>query len=369
MSKIQITAVDVIPVDVPRQGGFALQRGPTPPSSPFTIVRVRTNEGVVGYGEGVTTDRSMASVLREHLAEIAVGRDLFDLTGLHAALDRVEMMKTERVGHWNPARAAIDIAVHDAQARWLDIPLSDLLGGRRRDEIEVCKNVGVSDPTETARTAAALVEAGYRTLKVRVGADLEAEDERLTAIRGGVDPDVRIRLDANQAWDPMAAVRAIDRLARHGLEAVEQPCHFADVRGAADVAARVSVPLIADEGFWTAFEARELLVARAAHALHVYLGKCGGIRPAMEIVALARAFGVAVTLGERIPLGIALAAHLHVAAALDEAPFAHALAYDLNESDLLTTPIPVRAGRMPVPQGPGLGIEVDEDRLAFYARE
>ncbi len=369
MSKLQITAVDVIPVDVPRRGGFALQRGPTPPSSPFTVVRVRTNEGVVGYGEGVTTDRSMAGVLREHLAEVAVGRDLFDLSGLHAAMDRVEMMKTERVGHWNPARAAIDIAVHDAQAKWLGVPLSDLLGGRRRDEIEVCKNVGVAPPNECATVASGLVEAGYRTLKVRVGADLSAEDERLAAIREAASPATRIRLDANQAWDPVGAVRAIERLAGHGLEAVEQPCHFADVRGAAYVASRVDVPLIADEGFWTVYEARELLVAGAAQALHVYLGKCGGIRPAMEIVALGRAFGVAITLGERIPLGIALAAHLHVAAALDEAPYAHALAYDLNESDLLTTPIPVTAGRMPVPPGPGLGIEVDEDRLAFYARD
>jgi L-alanine-DL-glutamate epimerase-like enolase superfamily enzyme len=368
MSKLRITGLDVIPVEVPRTGGFALQRGMTPPSSPFTVVRLRTNEDVVGYGEGVTTDRSMASVLREHLADIVVGLDPFDLTGIHAAIDRVEMMRTERVGHWNPARAAIDIAVHDVQARWLGIPLSELLGGRRRDEVEVCKNVGVAPREECAAAAASLVEAGYRTLKVRVGADVDAENERLTAIRGAAGSDVRIRLDANQAWDPMGAVRAIERLGTHGLEGVEQPCHFADVRGAAYVAARVDVPLIADEGFWTIHEARELLVAGAAQVLHVYLGKCGGIRPAMRIVALADAFGVPVTLGERIPLGIALAAHLHVAAALADAPFAHALAYDLNESDLLTTPIPVVAGRMPVPDGPGLGVEVDEDRLAFYAR-
>ena len=369
MSRLRITGVDVIPVDVPRRGAFALQRGITPSSSPFTVVRLRTNEGVVGYGEGVTTDRSMASILREHLAEVVVGCDPFDLTGIHAAMDRLEMMKVERVGHWNPARAAIDIAAHDVQGRWLGIPISDLLGGRQRDEVDVCKNVGVAPPDESARSATALVDAGYRTLKVRVGADLDAEDERLAAIRGAVGPVPRIRLDANQAWDPAGAVRAIERLSRHGLEAVEQPCHFADVRGAAYVAARVTVPLIADEGFWTIHDARELLVAAAAQALHVYLGKCGGIREAMRIAALGDAFGVPVTMGERVPLGIALAAHLHVAAALSEAPFAHALAYDLNESDLLTAPIPVRDGRMAVPDGPGLGVEVDEDRLAFHARD
>ncbi|NJD27728.1 MAG: hypothetical protein FIA92_05470 [Chloroflexi bacterium] len=368
MSKLRITGLDVIPVDVPRRGGFALQRGVTPPSSPFTVVRLRTNQDVVGYGEGVTTDKSMADVLREHLAETVVGLDPFDLTGIHAAVDRVEMMRTERIGHWNPARAAIDIAVHDVQARWLGVSLSELLGGRQRDEIEVCKNVGVASPSETAKAAAALVEAGYRTLKIRAGADIDAEDERLAAIRSVAPREVRVRLDANQAWDPIAAVRAIERLGAHGLEAVEQPCHFADVRGAAYVASRVDVPLMADEGFWTIYDVRELLVAGAAQALHVYLGKCGGIRPAMRIVGLAEAFGVAVSMGERIPFGIALAAHLHVAATLAHTPFAHALAYDLNESDLITTPITAVGGRMPVPEGPGRGVEVDEDRLAFYAR-
>jgi len=283
-------------------------------------------------------------------------------------MDRLEMMKVERVGHWNPARGALDIAIHDVQGKWLGLPLHDLIGGRRRAEVEVCKNVGVSSPEESALAAAALVEAGYRTLKVRVGADLEAEDDRIAAIRAAAGPATRIRLDANQAWDPHEAVVAINRLAAHGLEAVEQPCHFRDVRGAAAVAGRVAVPLIADEGFWTVHDARELLVAGAAQVLHLYLGKCGGIRPALRLMALADAFRADVTLGERIPLGIALAAHLHVAAALERAPYAHALAYDLNESDLLTTSIAVRDGRMAVPDGPGLGIEVDEDRVDFYAR-
>jgi len=368
MSQLRITAVDVIPVEVPRTSTFALQRGLTPATSPFTVVRVRTNEGVTGYGEGTTTDRSMASILTEHLAETVVGCDPFDVTGIHAAMDRLEMMKVERVGHWNPARAAIDIAVHDVQARWLDVPLSELLGGRQRDEIEVCKNVGVAPRDESAAAAATIVAAGYGTLKVRVGPDVHLEAERLAAIRDVTGLAMKIRLDANQAWDPQAAIRAIARLDEYGLEAVEQPCHFADVRGAAEVAANTLVPIIADEGFWTIHDARELLVARAADVLHVYLGKCGGIRPAMDIIALADAFGAPVTIGERIPLGIGLAAHLHVAAVLAQPPYAHALAYDINESDLITTPIRATDGRMAVPQGPGLGVEVDEDRLMFYAR-
>jgi L-alanine-DL-glutamate epimerase-like enolase superfamily enzyme len=368
MSQLRITGVDVIPVEVPRTSAFALQRGTTPATSPFTVVRVRTNEGVTGYGEGTTTDRSMASVLTEHFAETVIGCDPFDLTGIHTAMDRLEMMKVERVGHWNPARAAIDIAVHDVQAKWLDIPLSELLGGRQRDEIEVCKNVGLAPPDESATAAATIVAAGYGTLKVRVGPDVDLEAKRLAAIRDASGPAMKVRLDANQAWNPHAAVRAIARLNEHVLEGVEQPCHFADVRGAAHVAASTLVPIIADEGFWTIHDARELLVARAADVLHVYLGKCGGIRPAMNIIALADAFGAPVTIGERIPLGIGLAAHLHVAAILAQSPFAHALAYDINESDLITTPIPARDGRMTVPQGPGLGVEVDEDRLMFYAR-
>jgi L-alanine-DL-glutamate epimerase-like enolase superfamily enzyme len=368
MSAVRISAVDVLPVDVPRRGTFGLQRGTTPSVSPFTVVRVRTSDGVVGYGEGVTTTRGLHHMASDHLVDLLIGEDPFNVTGIHRKMDAVEMMKTERLSHWNPVRAAIDIALYDLQGRTLGVPVYDLLGGKQRGCFEVCKNIGVGSPQSTAEEARRLVDAGYGTLKLRVGTDVDLDVARVGAVRQAVGVGPKIRLDANQAWDPTTAVAAIRRLTPFGLESVEQPCKYWDLRGAAEVVSRVDVPIISDEGFWTLDDAQRVLSARSADVLHLYLGKCGGIQPSMKILAVVEGFGAAATFGERIPLGIAQAAHCHVVAAMAESRFPHALAYDLNEHDLLTSPLTVTRGTLRVPDGPGLGVEVDEEKLTFYAR-
>lgn len=365
----RIARVDVVPVKVPRAGVFTLQRGDSDTASWFAVVRIETDDGVVGWGECTTRVRSMHWLLLDHLAEVVVGRDPFDVVGIHAAMDVEEMLATERLSHWNPIRAAIDVALHDIQGRHLGVPVHQLLGGKQRDAVEIIKNVGVTGPEESAERAAELAGAGHRYLKLRVGKNLDADVARVRAIREAVGDDVRIRIDANQAWDATSAVASVTRMHEYVLHAVEQPCPYWDVRGNAEVVARVAVPVIADEGFWTAQEAQHLLTARAADVLHVYLGKCGGIHPSMRIVGLAESFGAAVSMGERVPLGIAEAAHLHVAAVLGSLEHPCALAYDLNEHDLLVASPDRTKGHIVVPDGPGLGIDVDEDKLEFYSRD
>lgn len=365
----QIARVEVIPVEVPRRGSFDLQRGRTPASSPFTVVRITTHEGVVGYGEGDTTVRSLYTVAQDHLAEALLGHDAFDLTGIHARLNAIEMMLTERLGHWNCVRCAIDMALHDVMGKTLGVPLYKLLGGKQRDAFDIVKNIGVSDPDATAETAKLWREQGYRHIKLRVGGSHELDIARLKAVRGALGSTVNIRVDANQAWTPKEAIARIRDIEAYAVSGVEQPCKFWDMAGNAEVVRAVSVPIISDEGFWTLADARQVLEARAADLLHVYLGKCGGLRESMKIAALAESFGASITVGERVPLGISEAAHAHYAAALPNAHFPAALAYDLNEHDLLRTPVRKEGGRMYVPDGPGLGIEVDEDALQHYTRK
>lgn len=369
IAKARVSRIDVVPVRVPRRGVFALQRGGSDAASWFAVVRVETDDGVVGWGECTTRVRSMHWILRDHLADLLLGRDPFDLVGIHRAMDVEEMLATERLSHWNPIRAAVDVALHDIQGRSFGVPLHRLLGGKQRDSIETIKNVGVASPERSAERAAQLVEDGYRIVKLRVGTDTALDVARVRAVREAVGPDIRIRVDANQAWDPTSAVEAIRQMHEYGLHAVEQPCPYWDIRGNAEVVARAGVPVIADEGFWTVPEAQNLLSARAADVLHIYLGKCGGIFPSMRIVAVAESFNAAVSPGERVPLGIGEAAHLHLASVLPALEHPCALAYDLNEDDLLVTSIERSGGHYVVPDSPGLGIEVDEDKLAFYSRD
>ena len=365
---MRIDRIDAFPVDVPRVGGFSLSRGRTPATSPHTIVRVTTSDGVVGYGEGATQMRGLYTIVRDHLAPALVGMEAFDLTGVHAKMDQVEMLVTERLAHWNVARCAIDLALYDAIGKSLGVPVHQLLGGKQRDSFEIVKNVGIADPARSVDAAQSIVAAGYRCIKMRVGADFESDFRRVEAVRTAIGPEIRIRLDANQAWSTQQAVMQIRRLEAFGLEAVEQPCAYWDVRGNAEVVERVSVPIIADEGFWTPHDAQVLLTARAADVLHVYLGKCGGFFQSLRIAAIAHGFGKALTVGERVPLGIGEAAHAHFVAALARCDYPAEPAYDLNQHDLLVVPVHRAQGRMYVPDGPGLGIEVDEDKLAYYSR-
>lgn len=365
----RVSRVDVVPVKVPRSGYFALQRGNSDAASWFAVVRIETEDGVVGWGECTTRVRSMHWILLDHLAELVVGRNPFDVIGIHAAMDVEEMLATERLSHWNPIRAAIDVALYDIQGKYLDMPISQLLGGAQRDSIETIKNVGVDSVEASAALAQKYVAAGYRAVKLRVGKDAALDLARVRAVRAAVGDDIRIRVDANQAWDPTSALAAIARMDEYGLHSVEQPCAFWDVRGNAEVVAGTTVPVISDEGFWTVHEAQVLLTSRAADVLHIYIGKCGGLLPSSRIIAVAEAFGASVTPGERVPLGIAEAAHVHLAATARTLDHPCALSYDLNEHDLLVTSLHRDGGRITVPDGPGLGVDIDVDKLAFYARD
>jgi len=159
---LRIRSVEVIPVEVPRRGSFDLHRGRTPKSSPFTVVRITTEEGVIGYGEGDTQVRNVYRLVRDHLADLLEGESAFDLASLHAKMNGVEMMVSERLSHWNVARCAIDTALYDLIGKYLKLPAYQLLGGKRRDHFEIIKNVTVGDLSETIVAAERVVEDGAR---------------------------------------------------------------------------------------------------------------------------------------------------------------------------------------------------------------
>lgn len=361
-----VAEIEALPVLVPRSGTFRLQRGPSAQVSPFTVLRLTADNGVTGYGECVTRWGSLHLALREHVLDSVKGHDVFDIAGFHQRLDQVETLVTERREHWNPLRAAIEMAMYDVQGRHLGLPLHALLGGKQRSHIETVTNIGIGDPDAGAVTAAGLVEAGHRVLKMRAGANHELDLARLAAVRSKIPEQIRVRIDANEAWDAASAISRVADLSAFGLESVEQPCRHFDLRGLAQVVARSPVPIIADESVWTLGDATNLLRNESADVLHLYLSKCGGIYQALRIAAVAEGFAKAITVGERVPLGISLAAHCHVAAVLPRLDFPCALGYDLNESDLLVAPLKRTGSAFEVPDRPGLGVEVDEQMLEHY---
>lgn len=245
------------------------------------------------------------------------------------------------------ALAAVDLALWDRAGRRAGLPVSRLLAEDVLDRVPVNATIGAMDEAGAAERAAEAVAAGFRCVKVKVGAGDDAA--RVAAVRAAVGPHVAIRVDANGVWSTEEAVAAIEAMAASGLELVEEPVH--GVSALREVRERVGVRVAMDE---TAAEPGAL-AASVADAVCLKVSRCGGLSSLLAQAALVRAGGAEVYLASTYdgPLGIAAA--VHAAAALRvELPCGLATLGDFD------APVPpalaVRAGTIGVPEGPGLGV-------------
>lgn len=214
------------------------------------------------------------------------------------------------------AKAAVDIALHDAWARLLGLPLADALGGDAATGLRTDMTVSLADALDMADDAVRAVAAGYDVLKVKLGNDWRADLDRLTAVSRAA-PSAELRLDANQGWDAKSAVRIIRAIEDAGLPVrlVEQPVDKRDLAGLATVTRAVDTPIMADEAVATAADALDLVTARAVDLLNIKLAKCGGIGQAMTIADIAAASGIECMIGAMMEPRISVTAAGHVAAA------------------------------------------------------
>ncbi len=189
----------------------------------------------------------------------------------------------------------------------------------------------------------------------------------MAAVREALGPEIKLRIDANGAWGVEQAVRAIRGLEEYDLEMVEQPVAAGDLPGLARVRAEVDAPIAADEDV-TDVEAAELVLeAGAADVLVVKPMVVGGLRPARRIIEMVAAAGAEAVVTTTLDSGIGTAAALHLAATLPPGSPACGLATgSLLAADLITGPLVASCGRMELPDGPGLGVKLDEGQLAQY---
>lgn len=280
------------------------------------IVEVRTDTGLVGYGEApptgaITGDTTGAilGALRDHIIKTVAGRDVDDFEDLMLALDKCVVKNTS-------AKAAMDMALWDLYGQMYKIPVYKLLGGSRK-QIVTDITISVNDPEEMARDAVNAVERGYDTLKVKVGANPSLDVARLSAVRQAAGPDVRIRIDANQGWRPKEAVRILNQMQEKGLdiEFVEQPVQAHDFEGLKYVTDRSYVPVLADESVFSPADAFTIMQMGAADLVNIKLMKCGGIYNALKIASAAEVYGVECMIGCMLEAKISVNAAVHLACA------------------------------------------------------
>jgi len=364
-----ITSLTVVPMRLRFHEPFAVTSG-VRTHLETVLVRLTFSDGTVGWGEaspdeGVTGESPTACVeaLDGVLAEAVMGRGVDDVDALGSSIDDAAD------GAGPAARAAVDIAVHDAAARRRGVPLWRFLedrivagGGTRvgREHLQVSRVVSMDDPEAMAARAATHVRAGFSTVKLKVGdpRDWRRDVERVGAVRAAVGPDVGIKVDVNQGWRTAEmAVAAVAAMAESRPLFVEQPVDRRDLAGLAEIRRQVpQVPIMADEAVGSAEDLGRIVALGAADIVNLKVMRLGGLRAAIAADAVAVAAGMRSQIGTMIESSIGSAAGLHLATALANVAFVEMggpLMLAEDPGDLARC---YRGETVTLPDGPGLGV-------------
>lgn len=368
---MQITAIEAIPVCVPLKAGLTAKTAHGEhATSPYVIVRVHTDAGITGLGEATVsalwsgeTQGTVLTLIREYLAPAVIGRDPRDITSIRRTLDFLVKQ--------NPfTKATLEMACWDIAGKAAGVPVWRLLGGRVRDKVRIKLVVWARDIPGSRRMAEQHLALGVTCIKVKTGLDPETDIARVRAVREVCGPDIPVTIDSNCGWTIQQARHCLRELRDSRLLLAEQPIPAHDFAALAELRKESIVPIMADESVFTLQDAWQLSLHRSADIFSIYPGKHGGISATADIVAIARAAGLRCTIGSNLELGIGTAAMLHVAAAFPEVDTdafpADTIGPFYHDADLITTPLQLGPPAALVPDGPGLGVELDEVQLQRY---
>lgn len=363
---MQIAKVDVIPVEIPLITPVRMATH-TITHAANVLVRMESADGVVGWGEAAEAHNmtgdlqpGIAAAMRR-LAEHYLKADARRLHALARVADRAIYANTA-------AKSALDMAAHDLVARSRGMALHELLGGATRTQIPALCIVGSGDPDADARTAAAGRDAGHCEFKLKVGmADVSTDAAAALAVRVAIGPDATLGTDANQSLTVTRAIRFAQLTGDAGLAYLEQPLRGADLSGMAAIRSATNLPLSVDEGLHSVRDILDYARAGAIDGVALKLIKTGGMGPTMVAIELAALLGLDVNLSGKIAeTGIASAALAHVAAAAPDIAWGFSVTNHTLEADVVTQPLTVTNGEVQVPDGPGLGVDVDDEAIAQY---
>ncbi|MGP5089712.1 dipeptide epimerase [Brachybacterium tyrofermentans] len=323
----------------------------------YVVAEVELADGTIGQGSAAET----VAVTGESADTISValqGPLRSAIVGVTGTITELSARVAGALDGATSAKAALEVALHDAWAQSLGAPLVELLGGRPGDRLLNDMTISLEDPEVMARHAREAVASGEQILKIKLGHDIEEDRHRLAAVVEAA-PGIRLRLDANQGWVPEQAIDIITGFLEDGLpiDLVEQPVAAANIEGLARVSAAVEVPIMADESVWNAEDARRLVEADAVDMLNIKLAKTGGLRGALAIADVALEAGVECMVGAMMEPRISITAAAHLAIAHPAITM-----IDLDPPFWFASDVPAGGyaqedGWLRLLGGPGLGLE------------
>lgn len=372
---MRITRIETVPVEIPvdRRVGTVQNTKGFRFTSRILLVFVHTDNDLTGVGEVTAspdwsgeTCLGAKTLIDTHLAPRLIGEDPRRIRGCMGRLSNT---------FGNPfAKAGLELALFDLLGKQLQTPLYQLLGGAVREfEIPLRFPIMPVGPAQSAEVARRMVAAGFRTLKLKIGHDpLPYDLDRLRQVREAVGGEIQLTVDANGGWTVNDAIRAAPVLEEYGVLFVEQPVHRLDLEGLARVRQAIRLPVMADESVFTVQDALRCLQLGAADVISVYPGKNGGLLNTLAIAALAEAAGVHCAIGSNLEWDIGSAAMAHACVAIPNIAverYAADIIGPVFHTEHATTPgLDPTSGFVTVPQGPGLGLELEPRRLDALRR-
>ena len=366
IERIETRLVD-LPTIRPHKLSVATMHGQT-----LMLVKVFCSDGIVGFGEGTTiagmaygpeSPEAMKLAIDAYFGPAMIGKDATRVQALMAFLG-----KLVKLNHF--AKSALETALLDAHGKRLGVPVSELLGGRRRERLPVAWTLASGDTLRDIAEAETMLDLRrHNTFKLKIGAKPLDDDIRHVAeIKRALGDRAAVRVDVNMAWSESQAARAIPALADAGCELVEQP-----VRSAAELARlmrRFPVALMADEILQGPDTAFDIAKHHGADVFAIKIEQSGGLFAAQRVAAIADAAGIELYGGTMLEGAFSTIASAHLFASFAHLQWGTELFGPLLiTEEILTEPIDYSGFELKVPDGPGLGIELDEAKVKRFTRE
>lgn len=384
MSKI--TAITTYKVALPTRRKHEWASSAGDPIGTHLLVEVRTADGLVGWGEttpmatwggvggkydGSTVDATRTLIDR-YLTPRLLGEAVDNLGRLHRTMDVAVKGNTY-------AKSAVEMACYDATGKALGVPVHTLLGGLVRERVQVCHSIGIMDQRSAVAEGVAAAREGMTSLKVKTARNYSDDVGIVRELRAELGEGMDLRVDGNEGYpDVPTAVRITREQESFGISICEQP--LASDSGLAELRRRVNVGIMADESAWSVNDVARLSHAGAIDYFSLYITKAGGLMKAVTAGRFAEAMGLSCDIGGSVEFGIGNAANLHLAAVLPAATLPSVLPLTAPEGtattmiagryyvdDIVTEAFGHSEGYLDVPSGPGLGIEVDVDKVRKYS--
>lgn len=368
---MKIVEINATPLLIPYRKPFHWAQGVIN-AAEVVLVEVKTDEGVTGYGESIGSPSAVAiQALLQQAGAICLGHDVFDNASL---MRKVYQRLFAARGTCSAPRfaaqvlAGLEMALWDAMGKAIVRPVHELLGGAVRDHIQYFGFPQGASPKELAGEATLWVERGTEVIYIKVGMGEPLDTANVERVRAAVG-DKRLRVDANEAWDPITALRMIRKWAPFDIEFIEQPTRSDSLAALGQVKKSSPISIAADQSVFTPEDVYEVCRQQAADLIVLGVHETGGISRFCKAAAIAEAAGINICLHGLYETGITTCAMNQIAATIANLDDGNQYMNHFLQEDIIDKPdLTLKHGKLPIIKGAGLGFELNWDAVA-RARE